>query len=307
MSASTLKVVFQGEPGANSHIACKEVFPDAEAVPCPTFEDCFQAIASGEADLGMIPIENSLAGRVADIHHLLPQSGLHIIGEHFLPVHHQLLAVRGTRMSELRWVQSHVQALGQCRATIRRLGLTPIVGADTAGSARQIAEASERSRAAIASRLAAEIYGLDILAEDIEDAAHNTTRFIILSRENKWAASGNGPCITTFVFRVRNVPAALYKALGGFATNGVNMTKLESYQLEGQFFASQFYADVEGHPDERPLKLALEELAFFSAEFRLLGVYRASPFRANIEEPEANRALRPMVADIKPSSSSSAG
>src|SRR6478735_2915764 len=231
-----MKIVFQGEPGANSHLAIREAYPDAEAVPCPTFEDAFAALASGDADLGMIPVENSVAGRVADIHHLMPASGLHINAEHFMPVRHQLLGVKGATLKDIKTVESHVHALGQCRKVIRKLGIKPIVAADTAGSAREIAEAGDKSRASIASRLAAEIYGLDILAEDIEDEAHNTTRFIVLSRESKWAQSGAGPVITTFLFRVRNVPAALYKALGGFATNGVNMTKLESYMVEGNFF-----------------------------------------------------------------------
>ncbi|QJP15163.1 prephenate dehydratase [Starkeya sp. ORNL1] len=272
-------VVFQGEPGANSHIACREVYPDFEPVPCDTFEDAFAAIQNGEADLGMIPIENSVAGRVADIHHLMPTSGLNIIGEFFLPLSHQLMAVKGASLATIKTAQSHVMALGQCRNIIRKLGLKAVVGADTAGSARQIAEAGDITQSAIASRLAAEIYGLDIVAENIEDEAHNTTRFIILSREADWAPANNGPTVTTFVFRVRNVPAALYKAMGGFATNGVNMTKLESYQLDGEFFATQFYADVEGHPDDRPLKLALEELAFFSKELRILGVYPAHSYR----------------------------
>ena len=283
MSAAK-KIVFQGEPGANSHLACREVYPGYEAVPCPTFEDAFAAIASGEASLGMIPIENSIAGRVADIHHLLPSSGMHIVAEHFMPVSHQLLAPKGTRIEEIKTVESHVHALGQCRNVIRRLGLRPIVAADTAGSAREVAESGDKSRAAIATRLAAEIYGLDILQENVEDEAHNTTRFIVLARETKWAKNGDGPVITTFLFRVRNVPAALYKALGGFATNGVNMTKLESYMIEGNFFATQFYADVEGHPEDRSLVLALEELAFFSKEMKILGVYPAHPFRKTFEE-----------------------
>ncbi|MFS8036967.1 prephenate dehydratase [Xanthobacter sp. AM11] len=274
------RITFQGEPGANSHIACREVFPDDEAVPCPTFEDAFAAVEGGAAAFAMIPIENSVAGRVADIHHLMPHSALNIVGEHFLPLSHQLMAVKGARLATLRTVQSHVMALGQCRKAIRALNLTPVIGADTAGSAREIAEAGDITRAAIASRLAAEIYGLDILSENIEDEAHNTTRFIILSRDGEWAPAGNGPVITTFVFRVRNVPAALYKALGGFATNGVNMTKLESYQMDGHFTATQFYADVDGHPDDRNVKLALEELAFFSREMRILGVYPAHPYRA---------------------------
>jgi prephenate dehydratase len=279
MSKKPKSIVFQGEPGANSHIASREAYPELEAVPCPTFEDAFAALAGGEGDLAMIPIENSVAGRVADIHHLMPTSSLHIIGEHFLPIRHQLMALKGASLKTVKTVQSHIHALGQCRNMIRKLGLQAVIGADTAGSARQIAEAGDKTRAAIASRLAADIYGLEILAEDIEDEAHNTTRFIVLSREPDWVASGNGPTVTTFVFRVRNVPAALYKALGGFATNGVNMTKLESYQVGGDFFATQFYADVEGHPDERPLQLALEELAFFSAEVKILGVYPAHEFR----------------------------
>jgi prephenate dehydratase len=278
------KVAFQGEPGANSHLAIREVYPNAEALPCATFEDAFAAIASGEADLGMIPIENSVAGRVADIHHLMPHSGLHIIAEHFMPVRHQLLAVKGAAIKDIKTVESHVHALGQCRKVIRQLGIRPVVAADTAGSAREIAEAGDKTRAAIATRLAAEIYKLSILAEDIEDESHNTTRFIVLAREAKWAKNGAGPTITTFLFRVRNVPAALYKTLGGFATNGVNMTKLESYMVEGNFFATQFYADVEGHPEDKNLVLAFEELSFYSKEMKILGVYPAHQFRATFEE-----------------------
>src|SRR5437016_6506065 len=244
-----LKIAFQGEPGANSHIAIVEAYPDAEPLPCATFEEAMAGISSGEADLGMIPIENSVAGRVADIHHLLPASGLFIVGEWFLPVRHQLMAVKGAKLEDIKTVESHVHALGQCRKIIRKLGIKPIVAADTAGSAREIAERGDKTCAAIATKLAAEIYGLDILAENIEDEAHNTTRFIVLSREKKWAPRGKGKVVTTFVFRVKNVPAALYKAMGGFATNGINMTKLESYMIEGNFFATQFYADVEGHPD----------------------------------------------------------
>jgi prephenate dehydratase len=284
VAMSRKSIVFQGEPGANSHIACSDAYPDHAAVPCATFEDAFAAIESGEADLGMIPVENSVAGRVADIHHLMPQSGLHIVAEWFLPVRHQLMAPKGAELAGIRSVESHVMALGQCRNIIRKLGLKTIVAADTAGSAREVAERGDKTRAAIASRLAAQIYGLDILAEDVEDESHNTTRFLVLSRHPSWAKSSGGPVITTFVFRVRNVPAALYKALGGFATNGVNMTKLESYMIEGNFFATQFYADVEGHPDDRNVALALEELAFFSKELRVLGVYPAHPFRATFAE-----------------------
>jgi prephenate dehydratase len=275
-------IVFQGEPGANSHIACKEAYPGLTPVPCPTFEDAFNALAAGEADLGMIPIENSLAGRVADIHHLMPISDLHIVAEWFLPIRNQLMAPKGAKLAGLKSVESHIMALGQCRNFIRKLGVRAIVAADTAGAAREVAERRDPTRAAIASRLAAEIYGLDILAEDIEDQSHSTTRFVVLSREDKRAPARNGAVITTFVFQVRNIPAALYKALGGFATNGVNMTKLESYMIEGNFAATQFYADVEGHPDDRNLALALEELAFFSTDLRILGVYPAHPFRATL-------------------------
>ena len=274
-----MKIAFQGEPGANSHNAIAEAFPQAEALPCATFEDALAAISSGEADLGMIPIENSIAGRVADIHHLLPNSGLHIIGEWFLSIRFQLMALPGTKLSEIKSVESHVHALGQCRRFIRKLGLKSVVAGDTAGSARDIAQRGDRSVASIAPRLAAKIYGLDILAEDIEDEAHNTTRFVILAREPKWAERDSGHVITTFVFNVRNVPAALYKAMGGFATNGVNMTKLESYMVDGNFFATQFYADVDGHPEDRSLAFALDELKFFSKEFRIIGVYPAHPFR----------------------------
>jgi prephenate dehydratase len=276
------KIVFQGEAGANSHLAIQEVAPKAIAVPCPTFEDCFAAVTRGEADLAMIPIENSVAGRVADIHHLLPTSGLQIIGEHFLPIHFQLMAVKGTTLKDIKSVHSHIHALGQCRKIIRKHGWKAVVEGDTAGAAREIAELGDRTRAALSPRIAAKIYGLEILKEDVEDEAHNTTRFIVLSKKDERAPAGKGPVVTTFVFRVRNVPAALYKAMGGFATNGVNMTKLESYQLDGQFTATQFYADVDGHPSDRPLQLALEELAFFTTETRILGVYPASPLRKGL-------------------------
>ncbi len=277
------KVVFQGEPGANSDIACREVYPDYESVPLPTFEDCFAAVANGEADLAMIPIENSLAGRVADIHHLLPESDLHIVGEHFMPIHFNVMAVKGAQLSDIKAVHSHIHALGQCRRAIRAHRWTPVVRGDTAGSAREIAEAGDKTQAALAPRMAAEIYGLDILMENIEDESHNVTRFVMLSKDPTVPPQG-APMITSMVFRVRNVPAALYKVLGGFATNGVNMTKLESYQINGQFFATQFYADVEGHPDDRSVRLSLEELAFFSAEYRVVGVYPASPFRQTLAQ-----------------------
>jgi len=284
------RIAYQGEPGANSHMACAQVYPGMEAVPCASFEDALDAVASGSAELGMIPIENSANGRVADVHHLMPTAQLHIVGEYFMPIHHQLLAAPGATLETVRTAQSHVQALGQCRRKLRELGLTPVIGADTAGSAREIAEARDPSRAAIASPLAATEYGLEILAADIEDFANNTTRFLILSRRKDWAPAGDGLTVTTFVFKVRNIPAALYKALGGFATNGVNMTKLESYQLDGAFVATQFYADVEGHPDDPALKRALDELAFFSSELAILGVYRAHEFRIAARLAEAEKA-----------------
>ena len=278
-------VSYQGEPGAFSSQAALAVFPDCELLPCATFEDALAAVSDGTARYGMIPIDNSIAGRVADIHHLLPQSGLHIVGEWFLPIHHQMMALPGTKLTDIKTVESHVHALGQCRRIIRKLGIKAIVAADTAGSARAIAERGDKSCASLASRLAADIYGLEILAEDVEDEDHNTTRFVILSKDAKWAPQGSEPLVTSFVFRVRNLPAALYKALGGFATNGVNMTKLESYMVDGEFFATQFYADVDGHPDDRNLAFALEELKFFSREFRIVGVYPAHPFRATFGEP----------------------
>ncbi len=284
---ATKKIIFQGERGANSDLACREAYPDHEPVPAATFEDCFTALESGEVDLGMIPIENSVAGRVADIHHLMPTAKLHIIGEWFLPIRNQLMAPKGATLETIKTVQSHVMALGQCRKVIRELKLTPVIGADTAGSAREISDAKDITRAAIGSRLAAEIYGLNILKENVEDESNSTTRFVVLSPEKKWAkppTPGNGKVITTFVFRVRNLPAALYKAMGGFATNGVNMTKLESYMVGGNFFATQFYADVEGHPDDTALVHALEELAFFSKELRILGVYPAHAYRNTFKE-----------------------
>lgn len=278
-------IAFQGEPGANSHIAIQETYPDWESLPCPTFEDAFAAVSEGSAALAMIPIENSIAGRVADIHHLLPTSGLYIIGEHFLPIHFQLMALEGASVEALRTVHSHIHALGQCRKIIRKLGLRAMVAGDTAGSAREVAESGDRTRASLAPRLASEVYGLKILATDVEDEAHNTTRFIILAKEPRWAEPDLAPIVTSFVFRVRNLPAALYKGLGGFATNGVNMTKLESYMVEGQFSATQFYAEVDGHPDDLGLTRALSELQFFSKELHILGVFPAHPFRKGVESP----------------------
>ncbi|MEZ5668233.1 MAG: prephenate dehydratase [Alphaproteobacteria bacterium] len=272
-------IAFQGAHGAYSDLACRTVFPELETVPCRAFEDAFAAVRTGSADLAMIPVENSLAGRVADVHHLLPDSGLYIIGEHFQPVRHQLLANRGATLETVRSVHTHVHALGQCRRRIAELNLRPVVAADTAGAAAELAEKPDTSRAVIASTLAAELYGLAVLESDIEDAEHNTTRFLVLSRNRSDVAAGNGPAITTFVFQVRSVPAALYKALGGFATNGVNLTRLESYMIGGHFVAAQFFADAEGHPDDPAMRLAFEELDFFTEEVRVLGAYAAHPFR----------------------------
>ena len=274
------RIAYQGEPGANSHIVCQEHYPELEALPCASFEDVFAAVTSGEAELAMIPIDNSIAGRVADIHHFLPGSGLHIVAEHFLRIRFHLMGVPGATLETIRTVHSHVHALGQCRRIIREHGLTPLISGDTAGAAREVAEAADPSQASISPPLAAQIYGLDVLATDVEDEDHNTTRFVVLSRDFVQAPAGNGPVVTTFVFNVRNLPAALYKALGGFATNGVNMTKLESYMVDGHFTATQFLAEVDGHPDETPLRNALEELAFFTTDVTVLGVYPADRFRS---------------------------
>jgi prephenate dehydratase len=275
----TERISFQGEPGANSHIAAHEAFPELEPLPCASFEDAFAAVSEGQARYAMIPVENSVAGRVADVHHLIPDSGLYIIGERFVPIRHQLLGLKDATLDGLAQVRSHPQALGQCRRQLRELGVAAVKTADTAGAAREIAELGDPKVGALASSLAAEIYGLQVLKADIADAAHNTTRFLVFSREERRAPKGDGPCMTSFVFRVRNVPAALYKALGGFATNGVNMTKIESYIEGGAFSAAMFFCDVEGHPEQAGVRLALEELAFFSTSFKVLGVYPADPFR----------------------------
>jgi len=274
------KIAFQGEPGANSDTACRNMYPAMEPLPCATFEDAFNAVETGKAGLAMIPIENTIAGRVADIHHLLPESRLHIVGEYFLPIHFQLMVLPGVARGEIRTVHSHIHALGQCRKYIRRNGWKAMVAGDTAGAAKLVSEVKDRSMAALAPRLAAELYGLDIMEENVEDTDTNVTRFVVLTKSKEWVARStpDAPMMTTFIFRVRNVPAALYKAMGGFATNGVNMTKLESYQL-GAFTATLFYADIEGHPDDAGVKNALEELRFFSREVRILGVYPRSPSR----------------------------
>ncbi|MBO9543568.1 prephenate dehydratase [Caulobacter sp.] len=274
------KIAFQGEPGANSHEACRTYFPEYEAYPCKTFEEAFEAIKTGAAQLGMIPIENSIAGRVADVHHLLPASGLKIIGERFKPIRFQLMANKGVKLEDVKVVSSMPIALSQCRNSLKRLGVETEAAGDTAGAAKALALKPNPTHGAVAPALAAEIYGLDILARDIEDERHNTTRFLVMTADKTPPAPDfTHRCVTSFVFRVRNLPAALYKALGGFATNGVNMTKLESYMEGGAFTATFFYAEVDGRPEDRSLALALDELKFFSERFEILGVYPADPFR----------------------------
>ena len=278
-AASALRTIaFQGWPGAHSDLACRIVFPDYTTLPCVSFEGAFAAVHEGRAERAMIPVDNSVAGRVADIHTLLPQSNLHIIGEHFHRVNNHLLGVPGAAPESIRRVHSHIHALGQCRRLIKSLALEPVVHADTAGAAKMVAELGDPAEAAIGSSLAAQIYGLVSLRADIEDAEHNTTRFLVMSRDGL-TPPRDVATVTSFVFEVRSVPAALYKALGGFATNGINMTKLESYMVGGRFSQAQFYADVDGHPDDRGLRNALEELAFFSKNLVILGSYPAHPFR----------------------------
>ncbi|KRA65519.1 prephenate dehydratase [Caulobacter sp. Root656] len=277
------KIAFQGEPGANSHEACRTYFPDYEAVPCATFEEAFEAIKTGACQLGMIPIENSIAGRVADVHHLLPASGLKIIGERFKPIRFQLMANKGVTLDQVKIACSMPIALSQCRHSLKKLGLAHESAGDTAGAAKALALKPDPTRAAVAPALAAEIYGLDILARDIEDARNNTTRFLVMTADPRPELPPfTHRCVTSFVFKVRNLPAALYKALGGFATNGVNMTKLESYMEGGHFTATFFYAEVDGRPEDRSLALAFDELKFFSEKFEILGVYPADPFRDRV-------------------------
>ena len=272
-------IAFQGYPGAYSDLACRAAFPAMTTLPCESFETAMAAVRDGRAALAMLPCETSLAGRVPDIHHLLPGSNLFVIGEHFQRVEHCLLGIKGATIAGLKRAHSHTVALGQVRNLLKELDLTPVVEADTAGSAKLVAQWNRPEEAAIASALAAELYGLEILRTNVEDAAHNTTRFYIMARQASVPAPTTPCLMTTFVFRVRNVPAALYKALGGFATNSVNMTKLESYMLAGQFSATQFLCDVDGHPEQLNLRRALEELQFFSTEVRILGVFPAAPFR----------------------------
>lgn len=273
------KISFQGAHGAYSDLACREAFPNLETVPCNTFEDAFSAVQTGAADLAMIPIDNTLAGRVADVHRLIPGSGLSMIGEHFLKIDHALLGVKGAKIEDLKHVHSHIHALPQCRKVIKELNLTPHVHADTAGAAEEIASKNDKQHGAIASKLAAEIYGLEVLRADVQDADHNTTRFVVLSKTPTIPAYNESALfITSFHFEVRNIPAALYKSLGGFASNGINMIKLESY-ISPQFATAEFYAEVIGHPDSKPLQLAFEELRFFVKEVNVLGTYEAHPFR----------------------------
>jgi prephenate dehydratase len=272
-------IAFQGAPGAYSDLACRQVFPDMATLPCTSFEDVFAAVGEGRAALAVIPIENSVAGRVADIHHLMPSSDLHIVGEHFQRINHHLLAVAGATLDGLKEVHSHVHALAQCRGLIRRLGVVPVVAPDTAAAAQTVAERNDPTVAAIASSLSGEIYRLQTLESDIEDAEHNTTRFLMMARDPVEPDPDGPPVVTSFIFEVRSVPAALYKALGGFATNGVNMTKLESYMVGGNFAQAEFYADIEGHPAHRPVALAMEELEFFTRRLRILGVYPAHAHR----------------------------
>lgn len=273
------RIAYQGERGANSHIACLDVYPQLEPMACRTFEDVIGAVESGEAELAMIPVENTIAGRVGDIHHLLPATSLHIIGEHFMRIRFQLMGLKGSSLETIERAYSHVMALGQCRNYLRAHNIQAHTAADTAGAARQVAQRGDATEAAIAPALAAAEYDLDILASDIEDASHNTTRFVIMAPEPLDIAPEDGPSMMAFLFQVRNIPSSLYKALGGFATNGVNMTKLESYQIEGSFSASQFYAEIEGHPNDRSVQLALEELGFFSNSLKILGVYPRHPDR----------------------------
>ncbi|OWJ80666.1 prephenate dehydratase [Haematobacter genomosp. 1] len=273
------KIAFQGEPGAYSHQACRQARPEMEPMPCRTFEDAMEAVRQGQAELAMLPVENSTYGRVADMHSLLPQSGLHIVDEAFVRVHISLLGVPGTKIGDIRQAMSHTVLLGQCRDFLRAHSIQSLTGADTAGSAMKVAEMGNPAIGALASELAGEIYGLDVLAKEIEDQQNNTTRFLVMSRDLDLTRRGEAGMITTFMFRVRNIPAALYKAMGGFATNGVNMTKLESYMVNGSFTATQFYADVEGHPEDRNVQLAFDELRYFTTEMSLVGVYPADSRR----------------------------
>lgn len=272
------KIAFQGVHGAFSDLACRTIFPGFETVPCESFNDAFAAVPEGRADFAMIPVDNTIAGRVADVHHLMPQGDLFITGEHFQPVRHLLLGVPGARKEDIRHVHSHVHAIPQCRKAIKRLGLKAHIHADTAGAAAEVAQRKDPAHTAIASELAAGIYGLDILERDIQDERHNTTRFLILGPEPEIPPPGT-PTITSLIFSVRNIPASLYKCLGGFATNGISLSKLESY-VDPHFQAAKFLCDAEGHPESESFKLALEELGFYATDVKFLGAYPAHPFRS---------------------------
>lgn len=271
------RIAFQGELGAYSHEACAQARPDLAPLPCATFEDCIAAVREGRADLAMLPVENSTYGRVADMHRLLPNSDLHIVGEAFIRVRIALMALPGVQLKDINHVRAHLVLIPQARGWLDAHGITAEAAADSAGAAAELSGRGTRSEGVLASVLAAETHGLTVLARDIEDMGHNTTRFIIMSPKPDRPAPGTGPVKTTFIFRVRNIPAALYKAMGGFATNGVNMVKLESYMVDGQFTATQFYADIEGHPEDPPVARALEELAYFCSALDVLGVYPADP------------------------------
>ncbi len=283
---STGIIAFQGAAGAYSDLACREVFPNHPTQPCRSFDETLEAVQSGKADRAMIPIENAIAGRVAEIHQILPHTRLSIIAEHYQPITHCLLGLPGSRIEDIKIIRSHIHALSQCRAIIRRLGCEAVVSADTAGAALEVAQAKDMSQAALASSLAAETYGLDILKTAVADSANNMTRFLVLSRQPIASLPLSGPAITSFIFFVRNVPAAIYKALGGFATNAVNMTRLESFMIGGHFSQAQFFADIEGQPGQPNVDLAFEELNFFSHQVRILGTYQAHPFRAERKSEE---------------------
>lgn len=274
-----MRIAYQGVAGAYSHIASMTVYPGQEYLPCDTFEKAMKLVSEGEADLAMIPVENSNAGRVSDVHFLLPQTGLHIIGEFFLPINHQLLGLPGTKLADVKSASSHPQALAQCSEFLKRHGIKPTARIDTALSCQDVLKFQDKSIAAIASKLAGEIYGLDVVAPNVENARNNTTRFLIMAREPEIPEDDGGEFITSFIFKAKNIPAALYKALGGFATNGINITKLESYLLEGKFVSAQFYAEIESHPSRKAFQNAFDELKFFSESIHVLGTYRANKYR----------------------------
>ena len=278
MSDTTIKIAFQGVLGAYSHQACFEAYPEANVLPCNSFQAAIDAVSVGNADLAMLPVENSTYGRVADIHQLLPNSGLHIIGEHYVRVHINLLGLQGSKLSDIKSAMSHTVLLGQCRNYLKKHNIESITGVDTAGSAEIVSKNQNLNQAALASELAGKIYGLDVLARHIEDESNNTTRFLVMSPNSKSIKIKENRIKTSLVFRVRNIPAALYKAMGGFATNGVNMVKLESYMVDGSFTATQFYLDIIGHPDEPAVKRAMEELSYFTTDIKILGVYESGEY-----------------------------